>query len=78
MRAPGTANELQYRRRLATQRVAAGYSPQVAPDFFGVDAWTLRRWLADFSARPVCGDEEALDRARPMRRTCLGIRQFKV
>jgi transposase len=47
MRTPGTANELQYRRRRATQRVAAGYSTQVAADFFGVDPWTLQRWLAE-------------------------------
>ena len=60
MRTPSTANELQYRRRLATQRVAAGYSTQVAADFFGVDPLTLRRWLADFGAQLVGSDEEAL------------------
>src|SRR3977135_4106231 len=46
MRTPGSAEELEYRRRLAVRRVAEGYSTQEVADFLGVDSSTVRRWLA--------------------------------
>src|SRR3954454_17421608 len=51
MRTPGSAGELEYRRRLAVQRVADGYSTQEVADFLGVDPSTVRRWLDAFRAR---------------------------
>ena len=36
MRTPGSANELEYRRRLAVQRIADGYSTQEVADFLGL------------------------------------------
>ena len=63
MRTPGSADELEYRKRLAVQRVAQGYSTQEVADFLGVDPSTVRRWLAafrdrgaaDLVVRPVSG-----------------------
>jgi transposase len=46
---------LEYRRRLAIQRVADGYSTQEVADFLGVDPSTVRRWLAAFRARGDAG-----------------------
>jgi transposase len=63
MRTAGSPEILEYRRHLAVQRVAQGYSPQAVADFLGVDASSVRRWLASFrrlgaeglTARPVPG-----------------------
>src|SRR4051794_391158 len=55
MRTPGSADELEYRRRLAVQRVAGGYSTQEVADFLGVDPSTVRRWLAAFRAGGEAG-----------------------
>src|SRR5947209_11492965 len=51
MRTSGSADELEYRRRLAVQRVADGYSTQECADFLGVDPSSVRRWLAAFRDR---------------------------
>ena len=48
MRTTGTSAELEYRRRLAVQRVVEGYSAADVADFLGVDPRSVRRWLADF------------------------------
>jgi transposase len=72
MRTPGSADELEYRRRLAVQRVADGYSTQAVADFLGVDPSTVRRWLAAFRdrgdgglvARPVSGRPSRLTSAQ--------------
>ena len=55
MRSPGSADELEYRRRLAVQRIADGYSTQEVADFLGVDPSTVRRWLSAFRARGDAG-----------------------
>jgi transposase len=55
MRTPGSADELEYRRRLAVQRVADGYSTEEVADFLGVDPSTVRRWLAAFRAQGGAG-----------------------
>ena len=55
MRTPGSADELEYRRRLAVERVSAGYSTQEVADFLGVDPSTVRRWLAAFRDRGDAG-----------------------
>ena len=46
---------MEYRRRLAVQRVAEGYSTQEVADFLGVDPSTVRRWLAAFRDRGDAG-----------------------
>jgi transposase len=55
MRTRGSANELEYRRRLAVERISEGYSTQEVADFLGVDPSTVRRWLAAFRDRGDAG-----------------------
>jgi len=63
MRTPGSPIVLEYRRRLAVQRVDEGYSVQEVADFLGVDPSSVRRWVAAFgqqgapglASRPVPG-----------------------
>lgn len=56
MRSIGTPAELQRRRLLAVQRVAEGFcSAGDVSDFLGVDARSVRRWLADFRCRGAAG-----------------------
>jgi transposase len=55
MRTRGSANELEYRRRLAVEHVSEGYSTQEVADFLGVDPSTVRRWLAAFRDRGDAG-----------------------
>ncbi len=63
MRTPGSPIVLEYRRRLAVQRVDEGYSIQEVADFLGVAPSSVRRWVATFrqqgvkglAARPVPG-----------------------
>src|SRR4051794_26560697 len=46
MRTKGTPVELEHRRLLAVQRVHEGYTAQEVADFLGVDASSVRRWVA--------------------------------
>jgi transposase len=63
MRTRGSADVLEYRRRLAIERISEGYSTQEVADFLGVDPSTVRRWLSAFRdrgddglvVRPVAG-----------------------
>jgi transposase len=55
MRTPGSADVLEFRRWLAVQRIADGYSTQEVADFLGVDPSTVRRWLAAFRGRGEAG-----------------------
>jgi transposase len=62
MRSAGSPDVLEYRRLLAVQRVADGYSPQEVAEFLGVDPRSVRRWLAasrsggdGLLARPIPG-----------------------
>ena len=59
MRSTGTPQQLEWRRCLAVQRVLDGYSAEEVADFLGVDARSVRRWLAAFraglAARPAPG-----------------------
>jgi transposase len=63
MRTAGSPAALEYRRRLAAQRVSEGYSTQEVADFLGVHPSSVRRWLAcwrchgdgGLAARPVPG-----------------------
>ena len=63
MRTEGSPAVLEYRRRLAVQRVEDGYSIGDVAEFLGVDRRTVRRWVATFrqhgaaalAALPVTG-----------------------
>jgi transposase len=63
MRIAGSPDVLEYRRRLAVERVIAGYSTQEVADFLGVAPRSVRRWLASYrrhggeglTAQPVPG-----------------------
>jgi transposase len=45
MRTPGTAAELERRRRLAVERVLEGYSQQEVAEFLGISKGTLSGWM---------------------------------
>jgi transposase len=55
MRTEGSPAVLEYRRRLAVQRVEDGYSIAEVADFVGVDPRTVRRWMAAFRRRGAAG-----------------------
>jgi transposase len=63
MRTEGSAEVLEYRRRLAVRRVLEGYRVEEVAEFLGVDARSVRRWVAAFlqqgeeglAARPPSG-----------------------
>lgn len=63
MRPTGSPETLEYRRRLAVQRIHDGYAIPAVADFLGVDPSSVRRWIAAFgrhgdaglAARPVQG-----------------------
>lgn len=55
MRPAGSPEVLEYRRRLAVQRIAAGYSTRDVAGFLGVDPSSVRRWLASFRLRGSAG-----------------------
>ena len=72
MRTPGSPIVLEYRRRLAVQRVHEGYSIEEVADFLGVAPSSVRRWVAAFrqqgvkglSPRPVPGRPPKLNSTR--------------
>jgi transposase len=55
MRTEGSPTVLEYRRRLAVQRVEDGYSIEEVADFLGVDRRTVRRWVAAFRQHGAAG-----------------------
>jgi transposase len=63
MRTTGSPAFLEYRRRLAIERIDEGYSTEEVAEFLGVDPSSVRRWLAAYrrhgddalAARPVLG-----------------------
>src|SRR4051812_23145439 len=72
MRDKGSPAELEHRRLLAVQRVLEGYSTEEVADFLGVDARSVRRWVAAFRrwgesalvARPAAGRPPKLTRTQ--------------
>ncbi len=70
MRSKGSPEVLEYRRRLAVERLVEGYSTQQVADFLDVDPSSVRRWQAAFAthgavglaARPVPGRPRKLTR----------------
>src|SRR5947208_11576710 len=55
MRTTGSPEVLEYRRRLAIERVGEGYSNQEVADFLGVDVSSVRRWVAAFRCQGGAG-----------------------
>lgn len=75
MRNKGAPTELEHRRRLAVERVLDGYSTQEVADFLGVDASSVRRWLAAFRRHGVDG---LVARPVPGRPSKLTLTQEKI
>ena len=48
MRTPGTAEELERRRRLAVERVLEGYSQQEVAEFLGVAKSSVSEWMTKY------------------------------
>lgn len=67
MRSAGSTDVVEYRRCLAVQRVAEGYSTQEVADFLGVDPSSVRRWLAAY--RCHSGDGRTTGPGRPAKLT---------
>src|SRR5258708_16206086 len=72
MRTKGSPATFEARRCLAVQRAREGYSTEDIADFRGVDARSVRRWLAAFrrhgttglAARPTTGRPPKLNPAQ--------------
>jgi transposase len=66
---------LEYRRRLAIQRVAEGYSTEEVADFLSVDPSSVRRWLAAYRRH---GDAGLIAQTVPGRSPKLTTTQEKI
>jgi transposase len=64
MRSKGTAPELEARRRLAVQKVTAGWSQRDVADFLGVHPVTVNKWVRAYRA---AGDDGLTARPTPGR-----------
>src|SRR5262245_19407558 len=74
MRSTGSPDVLEYRRRLAIQRLADGYSVEEVSDFLGVDPRSVRRWRAAYRH----GDDGLAPRSVPGRSPTLTMTQEKI
>lgn len=75
MRIAVPSDVLEYRRRLAVQRLVEGYSIQEVADFLGVDPRSVRRW---FTAYRHHGDEGLAAQPAPGRPPKLSVTQEKI
>ncbi len=75
MRPPGTAAELERRRRLAVQKLREGYSAQDVADFFDVAPRTVRRWRAEHRRRGDRGLNAKPQSGRPSKLSTGQVRQ---
>lgn len=75
MRTLGSPTELEWRRRLAVQRITQGYSLEEVSDFLGIHPRTVRRWVAAFRQH---GDPGLAARAVPGRPAKLSTTQEKI
>jgi transposase len=55
MRTPGTAAELERRRRLAVDRIQEGHSPCAVAEILGVHIRTVRGWRAAYKRQGAAG-----------------------
>jgi transposase len=69
MRATRSADVLEYRRCLAVQRLAEGYSPEEVADFLGVAPRSVWRWLAAYDKYGAAGLVAQPKAGRPPRLT---------
>jgi transposase len=69
MRDKGTPAELEYRRRLAVQRVLEGYPIAEVAEFLDVDPRSVRRWVAAFRQEGDAGLHARLPSGRPPKLT---------
>jgi transposase len=75
MRPPGTAAELERRRRLAVLRLQEGYTAPAVADILGVHIRTVRRWRATHKRK---GDAALAAKPHPGRPPKLTGRQVRV
>jgi transposase len=75
MRSAGSSAVLEYRRCLAIQRVADGYSTEEVANFLGVDPSSVRRWRAAYRQD---GDGGLIARTVPGRSPKLTTTQEKI
>src|SRR3954470_19440860 len=69
MRDKGTPAELEYRRRLAVQRVLDGYPIAEVAEFLDVDPRSVRRWVAAFRQEGRAGLRARSPSGRPPKLT---------
>lgn len=67
MRTPGSAEELERRRRLAVDRLREGYTQQQVADFLGVNLRTVRKWWRLYRKQGDDGLDAKLHPGRPRR-----------
>lgn len=75
MRTPGTAAELERRRRLAVRRLQEGYTATEVADFLGVHLRTVRYWRAAHKRRGDRGLDAKPHRGRPSKLSARQARQ---
>lgn len=75
MRTPGTAAELERRRRLAIQKLQEGYSASEVADFLKVHLRTVHHWWAAFRRDGPDGLNAKPHPGRPSKMTSTQIRQ---
>ena len=75
MRTPGTAAELERRRRLAIQRLQEGYTANEVAEFLDVHIRTVRYWWAAFRRDGPKGLNARPHPGRPSKMTGTQIRQ---
>ena len=75
MRSQGTAQELEARRRLAVERVLAGYKQREVAAFLGVSEGTVNHWMQAY--RRAGGMEGIAAKPTPGRPPKLTLRQEK-
>jgi transposase len=71
MRSDGSPEVLEYRRRLAVERLLDGYSTAAVAGFLDVDPSSVRRWWAAFRQQGITGlaAQPAPGRPRKLSRT---------
>ena len=68
MRTPGTAAELERRRRLAVDRLQDGYRPRAVAQFLEVHIRTVRKWWAAYRRHGEAGLDSKPQSGRTARR----------
>jgi transposase len=69
MRRPGSAAELERRRRLAIERLKEGYRPSEVSRFLGVNDSSVRRWVRVYRLSGPKGLKSQAPQGRPRKLT---------